>query len=254
MRFVDFICKIFTKIKTIILDLLFPIECIGCANEGEWLCKHCFRKIKISEKLICTGCKKESLSGSTCTKCRINYSLDGALVVSFYNDKLTQKLVKSLKYYFASDIAKILGKLLNLYLRDTINKSRYLKIQNKSEHFFDFFNATIIPVPLHPKRERWRGFNQSELLAKAVSKYLNIPISTDKLIRTKHKKAQAKIAKHNRINNIKGCFKWTGKNLKGKNIIIIDDIITTGATINEIAKVLKQNGAGDVWGLAVARG
>ena len=108
-------------------------------------------------------------------------------------------------------------------------------------------------MPLHKKRQRLRGFNQSEQLARAISKNFNLEINHN-LIRIKHKKAQAKLHEKNRWENIKNCFSYQGKNLNNKNILLIDDVATTGATLNECAKVLKENNAKEVWGLVVAKG
>lgn len=276
--------KNYIKLKTLFLDLLFPIECINCEKEGTWLCKKCFREIKFNDNQICLVCKESNTLGRICYKYKEGYFLDGVWVAGFFCDPLTQKLIKSLKYYFAREVAEVLGSFMNFFMRDLISKSRFVNSSPGQDHrtaspevkeitgadilasscsletqglpkiFLDFNKTLIMPVPLHLKRERWRGFNQSKLLAQNVANYLNLEMS-DKLIRIKYKKAQAKIsAKQERLQNIKGCFKWTGKDLGGQNIIIIDDIVTTGSTLNEIAQVLKKNNAGEVWGLVVARG
>jgi len=112
----------------------------------------------------------------------------------------------------------------------------------------------LVPVPLHIRRERWRGFNQSQLIAEKLSDKFGIEIDCHGLKRVKHGKAQAKLSKSERWENIKGSFFWEKESLSGRNIILIDDVVTTGATLNEAAKVLKENGAGEVWGLVVARG
>jgi len=248
------VIKNLVKLKTLFLDLLFPVECVNCSKEEEWLCKKCFRKIEFNDKQLCLICKKENIFGKICDKCEKSYTLDGVWVAGFLRDQLTQKLIKSLKYYFARDIAEVLGRFMNFFMRDLINKSRFLEVQSLPKIFLNFNKTLIIPVPLHPKRKRWRGFNQSELLAKNIANYLNLEMS-NKLIRVKYKKAQAKItAKQERMQNIKDCFKWTGKDLGKQNIIIVDDIVTTGSTLNEMSRILKQNNAGEVWGLVIARG
>jgi len=129
-----------------------------------------------------------------------------------------------------------------------------LDLFDKKLLYNNFSQSLIMPVPLHKKRLRWRGFNQSELLAKGIKKYFNLDLRLDELIRTKHKKPQTKLSGRKRKENVKGCFFWKGDWLDGKNIILVDDVITTGSTLNECAKVLKENGAGEVWGLVVARG
>lgn len=115
-------------------------------------------------------------------------------------------------------------------------------------------NILIIPVPLHPKRLRWRGFNQSEKIADIIASNLQIPIDSTSLKRIKFKTPQAKLKKEDRIKNISNNFNWHGNKLNQQNIILIDDVTTTGATLNECAKVLKANGAKEVWGLVLANG
>jgi len=128
------------------------------------------------------------------------------------------------------------------------------------------FSFTVIPIPLHKQRLRFRGFNQAELLAKEVAEHFSIPLETNVLERTRAVLAQAKIKNHkDRKENIKNIFKINsefikkcvkeGKNLlKNKIIILVDDVATTNATLSEAAKVLKEAGAKEVWGLVVAKG
>jgi len=254
--------------RDFILDLIFPIECLGCGAEGVWLCKTCFRQLPLQAEQYCLNCKKPNEFGQFCPACASAYSLDGVWIAGNYENKIIAALIKNLKYHFAKDLAKILGEFLILFLRNLINKGRIgrtdlslgldkkkiKKIRQTPEIIFDFKNCLLIPVPLHPRRERWRGFNQAEILARAVAENYNLELNTGKLIRMKHKKPQTKLDSVARQKNIQGCFAWQGENLNKQNIILIDDVVTTGATLNECAKVLKANGAGQVWGLAVAKG
>ena len=161
-----------------------------------------------------------------------------------------------MKYYFVKDIAVILGNYLSKFLQNKIQERSFLNnIFNKQDS--DIFNKQdilIIPVPLYSRRLRWRGFNQAEEMAKIVAKNSNYEIDNNSLVRTKNKKAQAKLDEKQRRKNIENCFSWNGENLKNKNIILLDDVVTTGATLDECAKVLKQNGAHRVWGLVIAKG
>ena len=118
----------------------------------------------------------------------------------------------------------------------------------------NFNGNLVVPVPLSRKRRRWRGFNQAELLARAVAQNYGLTLDSNNLIRIKHKKPQAKLNEIHRLANVKECFAWRGGDLNKKNIILVDDVVTTGATLNECAKVLKAAGAGQVWGLVVAKG
>lgn len=231
------------------LDLLFPRECFSCSREGDWLCEECFRKLKNKETQYCFHCRGEDSSASFCENCRDKYYLDGVWIAGDYEEVMIAKLIKSFKYSFIEDLSLILGKYLALFLRDTINKS---KLNNES--IMSPRGAIIMPIPLHKKRLRWRGFNQSEYLAREVAGYFGSQLETVSLVRTRHKKAQAKLGKAERASNIKNCFSWRGEVLHGKNIILIDDVATTGSTLNECARVLKESGAEKVWGLVIARG
>lgn len=256
------------KLKALFLDLIFPVECLGCEKEGAWFCHDCFKKIQLKDKQYCLHCKKENSFGEFCKNCESNYSLDGVWIAGDYEDKLITELIKGLKYRFMHELSGSLGRFISLFLRDLINKNRLVnadlekgeiwrrleKIKGSPEIFLNLKESLIIPVPLHIKRKRWRGFNQAEVIAEELKNYFDLEISVEKLIRVKHKKAQAKLGEKERKSNIKNCFAWKSENLNKRNIILVDDVATTGSTLNECAKVLKENGAGEVWGLVVASG
>lgn len=236
-----------SKLRDFVLDLLFPIECLGCGKEGEWLCQKCFNKINFKQSQYCLHCKKENEFGRFCFNCRPLYGLDGVLIAGDYDNRLIAKLIKNFKYNFIQDLSKAIGKFLILFLQNLNSESGFTEVVLTGSNL-------VIPVPLHNKRRRWRGFNQAELIAREVSGYFNLELSVDKLIRMKYKKPQVKLSEAERKSNVIGCFGWRGEGLAGRDIVLIDDIVTTGATLNECAKVLKQNGAGKVWGLVVAKG
>ncbi len=111
----------------------------------------------------------------------------------------------------------------------------------------------VVPIPLHKKRFKCRGFNQSELLARAISNYYDWPLSLN-LIRTKQNKNQAELNEEERLNNVLGVFKWQGEELISRTILLVDDVITSGATLNEAEEVLLRTGASRVIKVAVAKG
>lgn len=237
------------------IDLIFPRECFSCREEGAWLCEECLRKIKTKDSQYCFHCRKEHIFGCFCSLCQADYFLDGVWIAGDYEDKTVSGLIKNFKYHFIRDLSSSLGKYLSFFMKDLISKNRALLSGNKKRDvLINFQDALLVPVPLHQKRFKWRGFNQAELLAKEVADQFNLKINKDNLQRIKHKKAQAKLGAEERSQNIKDCFVWCGDALIGKNIILIDDVATTGSTLNECAKVLKENGAGEVWGLVLARG
>jgi len=251
-------------VKALFLDLIFPLECLGCGREGSWLCSDCFYRLRIDNSQFCLHCHRVNDWGGFCRSCRPLYHLNGVSIAGDYDNKLIAAVIKNLKYRFARALARDLGRFLILFIDQVINQQKILLIQqnefpsqarlNIPGVWLDFKESIIIPVPLHRKRERWRGFNQAGLLAAELAKHFSLPIIKNKLIRTKHKKAQVKLKEKERFNNIKNCFAWQGEGLDNKNIILVDDVVTTGATLNECARTLKQAGAGEVWGLVVAKG
>jgi ComF family protein len=112
----------------------------------------------------------------------------------------------------------------------------------------------IVPVPLHPKRLRERGYNQSGLIAGELSKLSGAPLVENSLIRQRNTHPQAKTANvSQRQSNITGAFLCVNENLKGKEVLLIDDVATSGSTLDACAKAMKAAGAISVWGLTVAR-
>ncbi len=112
----------------------------------------------------------------------------------------------------------------------------------------------IVPLPLHPAKRRKRGFSQTEFLARSLSKLSGLPVRAP-LIRVKNTKPQVKLPVEERKNNVRGAFALRGKEeIKGKNILLIDDVMTTGYTLSEAARLLKRSGASPVYALVVAIG
>ncbi|MDP2708488.1 MAG: double zinc ribbon domain-containing protein [bacterium] len=256
------------KIQSFFLDLIFPIECLGCGRDGEWLCPECVRAVKLKSGQYCLHCKQENDYGGFCAACGIIYSLNGVWIAALYDDLLISRAIKSLKYYFISGAAAGLSRIMILFidnllgqakiikygLADGLERRRFEQAKNLPAAILNFNENLIMPVPLSKKRRRWRGFNQAELLAGALAKNYGLALDCKNLIRIKHKKPQAKLNEIQRLANIKDCFAWQGGNLNNKNIVLVDDVVTTGATLNECAKVLKAAGAGEVWALVAAKG
>ena len=117
--------------------------------------------------------------------------------------------------------------------------------------------SLIVPVPLHIKRKRWRGFNQAEVLASRLAEGFNLVMRAYILNRIKDTQAQTKLKRKQRLKNIKNAFKvnneWQDK-LKSTKILLVDDVATSGRTLNECARALKESGAKEVWGIVLARG
>jgi len=210
------------------LDIIFPKYCLDCGEEGEYWCEQCRQK------------PVRPWLGSFDI---YNAYFDDIIFAGDYEDEIIAALLKNLKYKFAKELAPLAGYLAAKRLEEKIKKKNIF-----GKHFF---KACIVPVPLSKKRQTWRGFNQADLISQFVANYFNLKYEPC-LMRIKHKKAQAKLAEHERLLNMANCFQLISP--APKRVILIDDVVTTGATINECAKVLKANGTKEVMVLAVAKG
>lgn len=242
------------RMKRFALDSLFPINCLICGKSDVWICFDCENKINFLPSQVCPYCEKAvTPSGSACQRCKnklfyknISFPLDALVSSAKYGESGLSKAIHLYKYNFISDLSEILGRIVTKAL-----------IRNNCT-----LPDAIIPVPLHRRRLHWRGFNQSELLAEYISLNLApgmaIPVFSDLLSRKHHTKPQMKIKNYaERQKNIKGAFEIKSADclplFKDKNILLIDDICTTGATLFECGKILKQNGAKAVFGAVIAR-
>lgn len=195
-----------------IIELLFPKSCINCHKEGKFLCDSCFSQIKITNPKINN----------------LNF-IELFIPCYLHQNPVLRKAVHKLKYSFYKDISLELSELFS--------------------HFRFPENAHIVPIPLHKKRLKYRGFNQSEILAKNLNK----PISK-LLIRIKNTNSQATLNKDDRTKNIKNSFEINEQIALSKStpLIILDDICTTFSTMNEAAITLKKAGFKLIYGMALA--
>ena len=240
----DILFSSLRKIHNSILDLLYPISCIHCKSIGEWICNDCLAKIPLKNEQVCPSCEKRiTPDGQTCFQCLGKSPLDGILVACEYGNEILKSAIHLYKYRFIHGLHNPLGIIL-------------VKCFEQSSLPIP---EIIIPIPLHPHRLRWRGFNQSKLIANHLGKKLlanfEIPVGIDILIRKRYTQPQKSISNHSDRNaNISGAFSVAKTEaIKGKRILIIDDVATTGATLFECAKMLKQAGAKSVHALVLAR-
>lgn len=227
------------------LDFLFPKFCAGCNRPAGYLCANC--RLQITQKpLICPICFRPSIGGLTHPLCTRKYGPDGLWSLASYNEPMRQ-LIHKLKYRFVKDTAQILIDLLLEYWASHPNVLIDLLKKTHGQ------NWQIIPVPLHKKRQNWRGFNQSNLFATILSEKLSIPLN-DCLIRPLNTKPQFQLNRQARLQNTRHAFDLAPKHQHlTANIILIDDVWTTGATLRSCAQVLKRAGVERVWIVTIAR-
>ena len=230
-------------IKTLgrhIADLVFPVYCLSCGIEGKFVCDGCIPRLARLDRQICIVCQTPAPFGKTHPQCVSANKLDGIISALPYRNPQIANLIETFKYKFIDDLSPILSK----FLIDEIEN------QNLNGYFSGF---TLIPIPLHPRRYSWRGFNQAELIAQSLSKDLEIPVNKELVKRIKFTQPQVKLERSARQENMKDAFGLTQAQTAGK-YLLVDDVVTTGATLNEIAKLLKRSGASEVWALTVAHG
>jgi ComF family protein len=233
------------NIKESILDLLFPKFCLGCHKEGTFLCQDCLFTIEISEYTFCPYCSlpKRTFAGRTCQKHR-NQNLSGLFAATSYQNKLLKILIKNFKYPpFLKELAKPLSFLIISHF-----------ILSGNENIFNSKDCLILPIPLHKERLKWRGFNQSELIGKEISNYFKVEFRNDILFKIRKTQPQVELKKEERKINIKDAFEIKNPEiLKGKRIFLVDDVFTTGSTMEEAARILKLAKAKEVFGVVIAR-
>lgn len=240
------IIKSAANCRAFFIDLVFPVECLGCDLHGEWLCGVCFDSIKIKAEQKCIMCGMPQVDNSICSHCRPDFYLSKLWLATNYDQALVRTLVRKFKYYFVKDLALDAADIIEKFLEGPVFRGQ--EILSKKD-------LILLPVPLHKKRLRWRGFNQSELIAVELGMRFGWRVEVDSLVRIKNTPPQAKRkeAERHHLANSFGISK-EGAELKGKTVVLIDDVVTSGATIDECAKTLKQAGVARVWGLALARG
>jgi len=237
------------KTKEFLLDLLFPKFCLGCQKEGSYLCDDCRALLDIGEFDYCLCDRKpfrlplEQKSGK-CQRCR-DKKLSGLYFALPYKEKaLTRKLIYQFKYQpYLKDLAKTLASILI---------EHFVLSEKNTDEIWD--NSVLIPVPLDEKKLKARGYNQAEELVKELSKVLNVPVVSGVLTKTKSTKPQMELSKEERGENLENAF--TIKNpekISGKKVFLVDDVYTTGSTMEECAKILRNGGVKTVWGIALAR-
>ncbi|MEN3013814.1 MAG: ComF family protein [Endomicrobiia bacterium] len=245
------ILKILKSCIEIILYVLFPKICFHCEkpleyHSSEFLCKSCFSKAKLIDGLVCKKCGLPLESGGehcyNCKNSKRKIYFDFIRGTVEYNEPI-KTLIHEFKYK------------QKYYLKNYITEKFLINWWLKNKNIFPEIDF-VCCVPMHILKQILRGYNQSYLLAFEFSKKLNLNFFPDILLRKKLTPSQSKLSKEQRTLNIQNAFKVNKKYkefIKGKNILIIDDVATTTETINQCAKILKEAKANLVFGLVLAR-
>ncbi len=230
-----------------LLDLLFPKHCVGCRKIGGYLCDTCFSYISFIETGVCVVCQRAAIGGLTHPACKTKYTIDGVFSSVIYKG-VVKKLIYNFKYApFLTDLRSL---LVELFYEGIIQKEEFLKnLENES---------IFIPVPLHASKLRKRGYNQASLLALGLCEKLQETQVIDCLMRSKNTQTQISLTQAKRLDNVKDAFSLKKEHfLTTRNynhVFLVDDVLTSGATLREAAKVLKRAGVKKVWGITLAHG
>lgn len=233
------------SLKESLLDFIFPPFCINCSREGIYLCEDCNSLVEIFEELYCPFCPQPYivLDGKACRKCRKTKKLQGLFCATSYQNSIVKTLIHQLKYepYLARCLAKPLASFIITHFKLVYKRP-------------DLSQYTLVPVPLHKQKLKWRGFNQAAEIAKEVASHFSLELADETLKKIKNTPHQVELAGKKREENVKNSFICPKPGfVNNRKILLIDDVFTTGATMEECARVLKSAGAKEVWGVAVAR-
>jgi ComF family protein len=230
-------------------DILYPKTCLACkskvgAETGEDLiCKECYSNIEVNLPPFCVSCgrhlEKNNLNKNICPACiRKRLHFDRAFSPCVYNG-VTKKLVHEFKYKGKDHLGKPLSKIMIDFIREYRLPLEYL----------DY----IIPMPLHKTKLREREFNQAEILGTHIAREFKKDLLSGVLLRHRLTKTQTELKNKERFENVANSFSVDNRaSLKGKNLLLVDDVLTTGATSSEAALALKNAGAQTVFVLTLA--
>ena len=236
------------KLKGLIFDILFPPICFSCqtalnrAEKEKRICNGCFSKITIHATLFCGICRARLPENKKICHKNSPYILGAATDY----DETAKKLIHQFKYRHWTGLENIFGNILKIYLNN-------LRPEKTLKQFLN--NCFVVPIPLYKEKERERGFNQAEILGKTISKILSLPLENKALVRIRETKPQAELKDWDkRKENMDKSFKAQNpERIKNANIILVDDVYTSGATISEAVKTLRNAGAKKIIALVIAK-
>ena len=220
------------------LDVLFPRTCVSCNKQNGYLCDECLaNKTTPLKPPWCDRCGLPAKAGSQCAFCRDHPPTLAGLRTAYAFEGALREAVLSLKYRGLRAAGEELGDLLARFVVD-----HPLPVD------------VIVPVPLHPRRLKERGYNQAEVIARPLGEATSLAVTPAALQRTVWTEPQARMENRtHRAQNLNGAFAARAELVAGRRVAVVDDVCTTGATLNACADALTAAGAVSVWGLTLAR-
>ncbi|HSX02833.1 MAG TPA: phosphoribosyltransferase family protein [Candidatus Saccharimonadia bacterium] len=216
-----------------LIEFIAPAACLGCGREGALICDECRRDVSSSEER-CYFCNKYTAGYHTCHDCWAEAPLVGVVPAALYTGPV-RELVLGLKFKRSRASAQLAAELMAVALT------------RAGAPLADAVTA----VPIAPARYRERGYNQAELMARALARRLGLPYRP--LLGRVGADHQIGRGRHERLDQVRGRF-YATRQLNDQRLLIVDDVLTTGATLAECSRVLAQAGAGAIWAATVARG
>ena len=219
-----------------LLDIAFPTRCVGCGRPHALLCDQCRLSLEYVPAGVCHACGQPLGHAGLCARCaRQMPSLTDCFAVAYSTGALRVAIHK-LKYSDQSRLAEPLAALLAGWWQDNPLPA-----------------DVIMPIPLHPRRQRERGYNQAALLAHRLGPAIGVPVDETSLRRVRDTRPQVGLGSAARRENVTGAFQCSDSVLAGQRVLLVDDVTTTGATLEAAGQALRQAGVRAVWGLTVAR-
>jgi ComF family protein len=218
------------------LDWLFPPTCLGCGEEGVFICPECFSKIKLVPRDVCNYCGAYTSKKGKCANChdrQLPYA--GFRAFAFY-EGVIRKAIHHLKYQNDLTIGRYLAGLLTMVYQRT-----------------NWEADLVVPIPIGEQKRYERGYNQAERLAKPLAELLEIPFTSEALIRINEISSQVGLNHEERRENVREAFVANARLLEGKKVLLVDDVFTSGATMEAAASEVMAAGATRVFCLTVAK-
>jgi ComF family protein len=218
------------------VNLLFPPRCVGCRQAGSWLCAECMSQVIWVEFPVCARCGGRPVADGLCDRCHTSPLRIETIRSVGYFEGVLREAIHRLKYGGRTVLAEPLGDLMATYWM---------------EHSVPV--DLVVPVPLHAARLRERGYNQAALLAREVARRVGLVVDERVLIRWRATAPQVELDAGQRKENVRAAFRCASDKVAHKRILLIDDVCTTGATLEACAVALYERGAHTVQALTLAR-